>query len=111
MPTIKVTSLSAPNTQTGTSYTLSIGDEVAGVTLNNASSITLTLPSNASVAFPIGSQILFAQLGAGQVTVAYSSPVTVVSEGSHVKLRTAGSPATLWKTATDAWVLMGDLTA
>jgi hypothetical protein len=111
MPTIKVTALSAPNTQTGTSYTFAIGDEVTGVTLNNSSSITATIPSNASVAFPIGSQILLAQLGAGQVTITYSSPVTVVAEGSHVKLRTAGSPATLWKIATDAWVLMGDLTA
>ena len=40
------------------------------VTLNNASPITLTIPLNATVAFPIGTPVYLCRLGAGSVTVA-----------------------------------------
>jgi hypothetical protein len=53
------------NAQTGTTYTLLAGDNGKIVTLNNASSITLTVGS----ALPAGFNCLIIQLGAGQVTV------------------------------------------
>lgn len=40
------------------------------VTFNNAAAQTITVPPNSSVAFPIGTQIDLAQLGAGKVTFA-----------------------------------------
>ena len=99
------------NQQTGTSYTLVIGDASNRlVELSNAASITVTVPLNSSVAFPIGSQVMLLQTGAGQVTVAGAGGVTVNSNPG-LKLRAQWSSATLIKRATDTWVLVGDTTA
>jgi hypothetical protein len=98
------------NAQTGTTYTLVLADAHKVVTLNNASPIALTVPTNASVAFSVGDQISLVQIGAGQVTVAGAGGVTVNSTPG-LKLRTQWSGATLLKTAENSWVLFGDLSA
>ncbi len=97
------------NAQTGTAYTLVIGDAGKMVTLSNAASITLTIPTNASGAFPVGTRIDIAQYGAGQVTVG-GAGVTIRSSGSKLKLSGQYSGATLWKKGTDEWLLIGDIT-
>jgi hypothetical protein len=99
------------NTQTGTTYTLVAGDAGDLVTLTNASAITLTVPTNATVPFAIGTQITILQNGAGQVTVAGAVGVTLVATDSSTKLRTQYAAATLIKIATNSWVLIGDITA
>ena len=99
------------NTQTGTTYTLVAGDAGDLVTLSNASGITLTVPTNASVPFAIGTQITIAQANSGQVTVAGAVGVTVNASDSATKLRTQWSAATLIKTNTNSWILIGDITA
>ena len=96
--------------ETGTTYTLDIEDAQAVVTLNNASAITVTVPPNSSVAFPIGTTIALIQIGAGQVTVAQGSGVTVSSEGSALKLNAQYAIATLIKTGTNQWYLGGSIT-
>jgi hypothetical protein len=98
------------NAQTGTSYTLALTDAGKMVTLSNAAAITLTIPTNASVAFPVDTRIDLLQYGAGQVTVG-GSGVTIRSSGSKLKLTGQYSGATLWKKDTDEWVLIGDITA
>jgi hypothetical protein len=100
----------AINAQTGTTYTLVLADDGKLVELNNASAITLTVPLNATVAYPIGTQITLLQTGVGQVTVAATSGVTIVSNPG-LKLRAQYAGATLLKRATDGWVLLGDITA
>lgn len=99
------------NAQTGTTYTLVATDAGDVVTLTNGSPIAVTVPTNASVAFPIGTQITLAQMGAGQVTVAGAVGVTVYAADSFLKLRTQYSSGTLIKTATNTWLLIGDLAA
>ena len=96
------------NAQTGTSYTLVLADAGKLVTLANAAAITLTIPTNASVAFPIGTRIDLLQYGAGQVTVG-GAGVTIRSSGSKLKLTGQYSGATLWKKGTDEWLLIGDI--
>jgi len=98
------------NDQTGTTYTLVAGDQSKLVTLSNASDITMTVPPNSSVAFPTGTQILLYNKGAGQVTVAQGSGVTV-NTSATLLLRAQYSMATLIKIATDTWILSGDLEA
>lgn len=95
------------NAQTGTSYTLVLTDVAKVISLTNAAAITLTVPTNASVAFPIGTQILLYQGGAGQVTI--SSSATIQSQGSKLKLNGQYSVAGLLKVATDEWVAFGNL--
>ena len=96
------------NAQTGTTYTTVLADQSKLVTLTNASAITLTIPANSSVAYPVGTKIDFAQLGAGQVTFAGAGGVTVNSTPT-LKLRDQYSGASCIKTATDTWLLVGDL--
>lgn len=97
------------NAQTGTTYTLVLADNAKVVTLSNASAITLTVPTNASVAFPIGVQVNLVQLGAGQVTV--TSSATIRSQGSKLKLNGQYAAASLLKVAADEWVLIGNTAA
>ena len=98
------------NAQTGTSYTLQLSDAGKFVTLTNGAAITLTVPDNATSAFPTGTRISFAQLGAGQVTVAPSGGVTINADpGLKVAAQYGG--AELVKLGTDEWLLVGRLTA
>ena len=99
------------NEQTGTTYTLAMTDDGKVVEMNNASANTLTVPPNSSVAFPVGSQIVVLQTGAGQTTLAAGAGVTVNSKDGNLKLSAQWCAATLIKRATDVWVVVGDLSA
>lgn len=95
------------NAQTGTTYTLVLTDAGKLITLANASAITVTVPTNASVAFPIGTTIDLAQILAGKVTVG-GAGVTINATPS-LGFRAQWSSATLIKYLTDTWLLVGDL--
>lgn len=97
----------ALNAQTGTTYTPVLADNGKLVTLSNASAITLTVPTNASVAYATGAQINIQAIDAGQVTVVGDTGVTV--NGTGTALRTQWSAATLVKMGTDSWTLIGDI--
>jgi hypothetical protein len=100
------------NAQTGTTYTTVLDDNGKLVTQTNASAIATTIPTNASVAYPIGAQINIAQMGAGQVTISGAGGVTIASTGATAtapKLRAQYSTATAVQTATDTWLVMGDI--
>ena len=99
------------NAQTGTTYTLVLADAGKIVTLSNAAAITLTVPTNASVAFPIGTSIDLIQLAAGQFTVTGAGPPTISRAMATAKSRAQYSVMTVIKIATDIWVLTGDAAA
>jgi hypothetical protein len=107
--TLVRTGVRAINAQTGTSYTLALTDVGKLVTLSNAAAVTLTVPTNATVAFPVGTEIDLAQLGAGQVTVAGAGVTINGSPG--LKIAAQYGAATLLKLATDTWLLLGKLSA
>lgn len=91
------------------SYTLVLGDAGKTVTMTNASANNLTVPPNADVAFPVNTRIDVIQYGAGQTTIVAGSGVTIYSSGSKLKLTGQYSGASLWKKATNTWVLVGDI--
>lgn len=97
------------NSQT-VSYTLVLGDAGKLVEMSNASALTLTVPANASVAFPIGTNITILQTGAGQVTLSPVSVDVTINGTPGLKLRAQWSSATLIKRGTNSWVAIGDLT-
>jgi hypothetical protein len=102
------------NAQTGTTYTFVLADNGKLVTASNASAQTYSIPTNASVAYPIGTQINIIQIGAGQVTInaVTSGTTTVSSTGATAtapKLRAQFSSATCIKAATDLWYVVGDI--
>jgi hypothetical protein len=96
------------NTQTGTTYTLVAGDVGEYVTLNNASPITLTVPD---AVFSAGDTVNLVQLGAGQVTIAAGSGVTLNSEGSKLKIKGQYGVATILFTSASTAVVLGNLSA
>ena len=100
-----------PIIQKTASYTLSaLTERDSLIEVASASATTVTIPTNATVAYPVGTSIDILQTSTGQVTIAGASGVTV-NATPGLKLRTQWSSATLFKRATDTWVVMGDLTA
>jgi hypothetical protein len=79
-------SSSGINAQTGTAYTLTAADNGKVITMNNASSITVTVPSGLGA----GYSVTVIQLGTGKVTFS-ASGTTINSFGSYTK--TAGQHA------------------
>lgn len=104
----------ALNAQTGTTYTFALADNGKLVTASNASAQTYSIPTNASVAFPIGTQINLIQIGAGQVTVqaVTSGTTTVLSNAATAaapKCRNQYAALTCIKVATETWYVIGDI--
>ena len=99
------------NTQTGTTYTLVVGDATKTVRLNNASTVTVTVPKSVFVA---GDTVTLFRKGAGGVTISpVDSDVTINSVGTKRKLAYQYSAATLICVtggATPEFDLIGDLT-
>ena len=98
------------NAQTGTTYTPVLADAGKIVTLNNGSAITLTIPPNSNVAYPVGSSLTFINLGAGLTTFAQGSGVTIASSGGTAtapSITAQHNSATCIKIATDTWQVIG----
>jgi len=101
---------SAPtvNTVSGTSYTLALTDANNRIVCtNNSSVVSITIPLESSVAFPIGTGIDI--VGYGTSTVIIGSAVGVTFTGTPGKsLRAQYSGCSLIKTASNTWVIVGD---
>ena len=113
--TVQASAALVIDAKTGTTYTFVLADANNElITASNASAQTYSIPTNASVAFPIGSQINIIQIGAGQVTInaVTSGTTSVLSTGATAaapKLRAQYSVATLIKAGTDLWYVTGDI--
>ena len=93
-------------------YTAVLADQYQVlVPMNKATAVAFKIPTNASVAFPVGTAITVLNKGAGAVTISAvtSGTTTVLSAGA-----TAASPtlaqyktAVCIKTATDTWYVVG----
>jgi hypothetical protein len=108
---LKVDSLT-PISQKTSSYTLSsLTERDDLIEMGSASALTLTIPTDATLNFPIGTSIDILQTGAGQVTIAPVSGTVTVNATPGLKLRTTWSSCTLLKRAANTWVVFGDLSA
>jgi hypothetical protein len=113
--TVQASAALVIDAKTGTTYTFVLADANNElITASNASAQTYSIPTNASVAFPIGCQINIIQIGAGQVTInaVTSGTTSVLSTGATAaapKLRAQYSVATLIKAGTDLWYVTGDI--
>jgi hypothetical protein len=102
------------NAQTAT-YTVVLADaDQKLVTMSVASANDFLIPTNANVAFPVGTVINVIQIGAGQTTIkaVTSGTTTVSSTGATAtapKLRAQFSAASCIMVATDLWYIVGDI--
>jgi hypothetical protein len=91
------------NAQTGVTYSFVLTDFTKLVTLSNASAVAVTLPLEATVAWPTGTQLRLLNVGAGTVTVAGAVGVTI--NGTPLTLAQFKG-ANLIKTGTNTWVML-----
>lgn len=101
------------NAQTAT-YTIVLADAYKLVTMSVASANNFQIPTNANVAYPVGTVINVIQIGAGQTTIqaVTSGTTTISSTGATAtapKLRAQYSAASCIKVATDTWYVVGDI--
>lgn len=96
-------------TYSGTTDALVIGDAGNMVRGNNAAGNVITVPLNATVAFPVGSQVLVSQYGAGQTSFTPEGGVTINSGGAALKIAIRYGCAVLTKTGVNEWNLEGNL--
>jgi hypothetical protein len=100
-----------PIIQKTDSYTLSsLTERDSLIEVAKETGTTITIPLNSSVAYPVGTSIDIIQTSTGQVTIAGTAGVTV-NGTPGLKLRSQWSSCTLFKRATDTWIVMGDLSA
>jgi hypothetical protein len=100
------------NAQTGATYTTVLTDSYQVlVTMNNASANAFKIPTNASVAHPVGTVITVLNIGAGLTTISAvtSGTTTILSGGATAAAPTVAQyrSASIIKTATDAWYVIG----
>lgn len=110
--TLTISSFGSASTNTVSGYAPALTDNGKQIEIYNLSqTCTVTLPSDATTALPVGAQILFVQGGPGQLLFAAGSGATIKSYGSS--FRTVGQEITVCavKCAANTWRLLGDLTA
>jgi len=102
---------------TGSNYLTSIiltsGDSARIVKMNSSSAVDLTIPADGfnGYTFPVGTQIVFTQLGVGQVTVRPQTVAVLIrTEGSRITTKARYAVGSLIKLATNEWLLSGNLT-
>ena len=101
--------------QKNASYTLATDlsdapDEV--IEMNVSSANTISIPTDATANYPIGTQIHVFQFGTGQTTIQAVTPATTTVVGAPgLKLRAQYSFATLIKRAANYWIVVGDTAA
>ena len=83
------------------------------VPMNKATAVAFKIPTNASVAFPVGTAITVLNKGAGAVTISAvtSGTTTVLSAGAVAASPTLAQykTAVCIKTATDTWYVVGGI--
>jgi len=93
-------------------YTAVLDDQYQTlVPMNKATAVAFKIPTNASVAFPVGTAITVLNKGAGAVTISAvtSGTTTILSAGAVAASPTLAQykTAVCIKTATDTWYVAG----
>jgi hypothetical protein len=100
------------NSQSVAGYTVVLSDNGRIVTMDNVGANTVTLPTNATTAFPIGAWFRVIQVGTGATSIAGDVGVTLngVSGGSGT-ISGQWNEVNIYKAATDSWYVTGDIGA
>ena len=93
------------NTQSGNNYTLVLADSNKYIRCTNGASVAVTIPTNATVAFAIGTVITLRQAGAGQITVSGAG----VTLNGNTKSAEQHASLQLVKVDTDTWDIIGGI--
>jgi hypothetical protein len=100
-------SYSAVRTQSGTSYTLVLGDAGDYIQTTSTTAVTITVPTQVSVTWAADTEIYFEQNNTGQITFVGASGVTINSSET-LKTFARYSVVALKRVASDVWTLTGE---
>jgi len=100
-------SYSTVRTQSGTSYTLVLGDAGDYIQTTSSTAVTITVPPQADVTWAADTEIYFEQNDTGQLTIAAGSGVTINSSET-LKSFARYSVIALKRVASDVWTLTGE---
>jgi hypothetical protein len=100
-------SYSAVRTQSGTTYTLVLGDAGDYIQTTSTTAVTITVPTQASVTWAADTEIYFEQNNTGQITFVGASGVTINSSET-LKTFARYSVVALKRVASDVWTLTGE---
>lgn len=89
--------------------TLALSDNGTLQQVNSTSARTVTVPTNASVAFPVGAEIEILRYNTGTVTISAASGVTIRSADNKLAIGIRYAVAALKKLGTNEWLLTGYL--
>ena len=98
------------NDQTGTTYTPVLTDQYQVlVTRSNASASTMVIPTNATVAFPVGTVITVLNKGVGLVSISGAATVTILSAGAVAAIPTLAQykSCAIIQVAANTWYVVG----
>jgi hypothetical protein len=100
-------SYSAVRTQSGTSYTLVLGDAGDYIQTTSTTAVTITVPAQSSVTWAADTEIYFEQNNTGQITFVGASGVTINSSET-LKTFARYSVVALKRVAENVWTLTGE---
>ena len=100
-------SYSAVRTQSGTTYTLVLGDAGDYIQTTSTTAVTITVPLQSSVTWAADTEIYFEQNNTGQITLVGASGVTINSSET-LKSFARYSVLALKRVASDVWTLTGE---
>jgi len=89
------------------SHVLVLSDAGRLILMSSASAQTVTIPANASVAFPIDTEIEIVRWNTGSVTISPASGVTLASVDGLCSIGALYGAVSLKKVSTDIWLLTG----
>jgi hypothetical protein len=102
------------NSQSGATYTLASTDQYQVLVLTtNASTKTVSIPTDATFNFPVGTAVTFLNTGAGNLTINAVTPgtttITSVGSVSASPVVSQNKSAVAIKTAANAWTVVGSI--
>ena len=102
------------NTAQTADYTAVLNDQYQTLTpMNKATAIAFKIPTNAAIAFPVGTALTILNIGAGTCTISAvtSGTTTVLSAGAVAASPTLAQykTAVCIKYATDTWYVVGGI--
>jgi hypothetical protein len=95
-----------PVTERTASYTLQLTDKNSFIKMNSTTAVTVTIPTNASVAFPVGTKIAIMKYGTGDVTIVGATGVTLRDPNNQATITTQYDVRVIVKIGTNEWVVV-----
>ena len=97
------------NAQSGSTYTLALTDNGKSVYATFSGAKGITIPANASVAFPIGAAVTFVNNGTGAMSILITSDTMTLANSTSTGTRSlaVNGVATALKLTATSWIISG----